>query len=343
MRKRNTISSIAGQSGVSVSTVSLALNNRPGVSQGTRSRILQVAADLGYPVRVNPKVKKNDTLTTVGMVVKTDPDIPPQANPFYSKVMVGIEDACRQKGINLYFAALPVDDDNQPKEIPQLFYNERIDGLLMLGTFVDKDFTSATKDHGLPVVLVDAYASTESYDAVVSDNYRASYRAVEFLIQKGHREIGLVGSQEDCFPSIKQRRKGYLCALNDNDIHSVYFSDFNYNRSKGFQETTELLKAHPEITALFCVNDDVGSAAMRAAQSLEKKVPEDISIISFDDTDIATSAHPSLTTMHIDTAAMGRAALHLLALRFENPSSARMTLTIHPALIERDSVRSLPE
>jgi LacI family transcriptional regulator len=137
---------------------------------------------------------------------------------------------------------------------------------------------------------------------------------------------------------LRDRRNGYLRALKENEIAEVHISNFNINKSKGYEETTSLLKGHPQITALFCVNDDVGSAAIRAAYDLGKRVPEDISIIGYDDTYIAANTHPALTTMHVDTLAMGRAAVHLLSLRLENPESARMTLMVHPTLVERESV-----
>jgi LacI family transcriptional regulator len=86
----------------------------------------------------------------------------------------------------------------------------------------------------------------------------------------------------------------------------------------------------------------VASAAIRAVQSLGKRVPDDISIVGFDDTYIAANTQPALTTMHVDTVAMGRAAVHLLSLRLDNPESARITLTIHPTLVERDSVCIAP-
>lgn len=345
MKSKVTISDIAQQSGVSVSTVSLVLNNKPGISDETRSRVLEAADKLGYLSKPNGEKAKSGPLTTIGMVVKIDPDINHQANPFYSRVIVGIEDACRRKGINLLFATLPVDEDNRPVEVPQLLYNEIVDGLLMVGTCVDETFTSITGMRQIPIVLVDGYSDTESYDAVVSDNFRAAYQAVEYLIHKGHRHIGLAGSDDNCFPSLRDRRNGYLRAMKENGITEVYMSNFNINKSQGYQEVIGLLNKYPHISALFCVNDDVGSAAMRAAQYQGKRVPEDISIIGYDDTYIAANTHPAMTTMHVDTVAMGRSAVHLLSLRLENPDSARMTLTIHPSLVERASVgraQSLP-
>ena len=338
MKSKAKISDIARQSGVSASTVSLVLNNKPGVSQETRARVLAIADELEYPIKPATITSKSYRLTTVGMIVKTDPDIPPQANPFYSKVIVGIEDVCRRNGINLLFTTLPVDENNHPLEVPQLLYNDNVDGLLMVGTCVDGTFASIASKRTPPIVLVDGYSDSESYDTVVSDNFRAAYQAVEYLIDKGHRHIGLVGSDMNCYPSLRERRNGYLRAIKENEVSGTYTSNFNINKSKGYQETLNLLEEHPQLTALFCINDDVGSAAIRAVHDLGKRVPEDVSIIGYDDTYLAANTHPALTTMRVDTLAMGRAAVHLLSLRLENPESARMTLTIHPTLVERESV-----
>jgi LacI family transcriptional regulator, galactose operon repressor len=338
MKSKVRISDIALQCGVSVATVSLTLNNKPGVSQSTRARILEIADELGYPNSPAPTLARNNSLKTIGMVVKTDPDITPQANPFYSKIIVGIEDVCRRDGINLLFATLPVDKDNHPMQVPQLVFNDAVDGLLLVGTFVDQTISSLSNQRTPPIVLVDGYSDTESYDTVISDNFRAAYQAVTYLIEKGHRHIGLVGSEPNCYPSLKERRNGYLRALKENGINRASIADFNINHSHGYEETILLLKAHPEITALFCVNDDVGSAAIRAVQDQGRDVPKDISIIGYDDTYIAVNTRPALTTLRVDTLAMGRAAVHLLSLRMENPESARMSLTIHTSLVERESV-----
>lgn len=338
MSDKPTISDIARLSGVSVSTVSLVLNQKPGVSDRTRSRVFKVAEELNYPIKAPDLNTVNGRLSTIGMVVKTDPDSSPQANPFYSKVLLGIEDVCRRHNINLLFATLPVDENNCPQEIPSLLTRERLDGLLMVGTFVNETDSSFSGSHLPPIVLVDGYSESGVYDQVISDNFRAAYQAVSYLIERGHRHIGLLGSDMNCYPSLKERRNGYLRAMKEHGLSEVYISDFNINRSKGYHETIDLFQKYPHLTALFCVNDDVGSHAIRAIKTLGKRVPADVSVIGYDDTYLAVNTHPMLTTMHVDTAAMGRAAVHLLTLRIENPDSARMTLVIHPTLVERESV-----
>jgi LacI family transcriptional regulator len=223
-------------------------------------------------------------------------------------------------------------------EAPQLLFNERLDGLLMVGTFVDETITTAAGRSAPPVVLVDGYSTHGGFDNVISDNFRAAYQAVTYLIDKGHRHIGLIGGDTSCYPSLKERRNGYLRAMKENNLSEVYVADFNINRSKGYNETIALLQEYPHLTALFCVNDDVGSHTIRAVNALGKRVPADVSIIGYDDTYLAVNTQPTLTTMHVDTIAMGRAAVHLLVLRIEYPDSAPMSLVIHPNLVERESV-----
>jgi LacI family transcriptional regulator len=341
MRRKAKISDIAQKGGVSLSTVSLVLNNKPGVSAETRTKILEIAKEVEYPVKFDQPSNKETSLKTVGMVIKTDPDIIPQANPFYSKVIIGIEDVCRRKGINLLFSTLPVDDNNHPIETPHLLSNPIIDGLLMVGTFIDETILSISSRSGPAIVLVDGYSDWDRFDTVISDNFGAAYHAVEYLLSKGHRHIGLVGSEADSYPSLKDRRNGYIRALKDHNINESYIADLNINKTKGYQETIKLLQTHPSITALFCINDDIAITAIRAAKYLGRQVPEDLSVIGYDDTYIALNTHPPLSTMHVDTLAMGRAAVHLLSLRRENPELSRMTLTIHPTLVERDSVSNL--
>lgn len=337
MSEKVTIQMIAQECEVSPTTVSLVLNHKPGVSGETRSRVLETAQALGYRQTLTPNNKISRRLSTVGIVVKTEPDLLPPSNPFYSQIIAGVDDACSDIGVNLLFSMLPVDENNLPTKIPPLIEETSLSGLLMVGTFIDQTIFSLFGEHMPPIVLVDGYSDTGSYDMVVSDNFGAAFQAVEHLIKAGHRHIGLVGSEQGCYPSISERRNGYLRALKEHDIPEIYIADFNINRSQGEDETIGLLRENPQITALFAVNDNVALGAIRGAHQVGRKIPEDLSVIGYDDTYLATSVAPALSTMSVDTLAMGRAAVHLLALRIEKPDAARITMTIHPTLIERDS------
>jgi LacI family transcriptional regulator len=336
MSGKVTIQQIAEICNVSSSTVSLVLNYKPGISDGTRERVLEAARKLGYPTSgAAPRNKR--LLSTLGMVVKTEPGLIPLSNPFYSQIIAGVDDTCRDMGINLLFGMLPVNRHNQPVNIPPLMENSLLDGLLMVGTSIDETIYAILGDRQLPIVLVDGYSDTESYDMVVSDNFRASQLAVDYLVHNGHRHIGLVGGEPGCYPSIAERRSGYRKSLKENNIADSYTADFNINRSQGEAETIELLQANPQISALFCVNDNVALGALAAAQKLNRQVPADLALIGYDDTYLATTVSPNLTTVHVDTLAMGRAAVHLLSMRLEKPDAARLTLTVHSELVERES------
>lgn len=285
-----------------------------------------------------PAAIPSTRLNTLGMVVKTETGLPPRANPFYSHVMVGIEEACRRNKINLMFATLPVDEYNLAVEVPKIFADQEADGFLMVGTFVDETIASMAVAQPRPIVLVDAYSNTARFDTVVSDNYQAAYQAVEYLIGKGHRHIGLVGSEPTSYPSLRQRRGGYSRALRENEINSSYIANFNIRKEDAHDPVIRLMQEHPQITALFGINDLVAVNTISTLQEMGLRVPEDVSVIGYDDIDLAENSQPALTTFHVDTVAMGRAAVQMLISRLEYPDAARVTLTIHPTLVERESV-----
>lgn len=349
MSKRVRLSDIARRSRVSPTTVSLVLREKPGIPDATRERVLQAAQALGYtrPQRKNATAaaknpngsaaRRSPPLRTIGLIIKAIPHQIAAANPFYSYVVAGIEESCRRVRTNLLYATLPVDEDNQPVELPRLLSEQEIDGLLFVGTFVDETLQRVLEQQSVPVVLVDAY-SDFSYDSVVTDNESGAYEAVSHLIRHGHKHIGIVGSRPQSYPSIQERRAGYLRAMQEHGIASLYFADCLLEADAATAATRELLQAHPHITALFGCNDAIAIEAMHVARALGYRVPEDISIVGFDGIDLGAHIQPQLTTMHIDKVGMGRMAVELLKNRALNPEAERVTALVQPRLVERESV-----
>lgn len=343
MSKQVKLADIARRSKVSLSTVSLVLRDKPGIPPETRKRVLEAAQLLGY--RPKPKTARTAHHPrpgarphSLGLIVKIEPHETPQANPFYSQVLAGIEEACRRKKFNLLYATLAVDEDNVPSESPRLLSEDHVDGLLLVGAFVDETLAHVLRERPLPVVLVDAYSARKGYDSVVSDNFRGAYEAVTYLIERGHRHIGMVGSHLLAYPSFRERRQGYLQALQEFGIESTCFADSSQDSADVTRATMTLLRDHPQLTALFGCNDHAALAAMRAAQALGRCVPQDLSLVGFDDIDLAQHVHPRLTTMYVDKVGMGRLAVQLLLNRMDFPNSERITSVISPRLIVRESV-----
>lgn len=343
MAQQATMEAVAQLSGVSLSTVSLVLRDKPGINSETRKRVLEAAKAIGYQRKYLTDRQAAQALTHIGLVMKARETDAPQANQFYSHVMAGIEATCRKQHINLLYATIPVDENNHPTELPRLFSDAQVDGVLLVGAFADETLTKVSSEKSLPLVLVDAYAPNHAYDSVVSDNVRGAYEAVSYLIQHGHRYIALVGSLPNAYPSIDGRRTGYLQALQAHGITDTYFADSHWIIDEAFEATQALLRQHPQITAIFGCNDDSALGAMRAVHLAGRSVPNDMSIIGFDDIDLARHVIPTLTTMNVDKVLMGRLAVQLLANRVETPEASTVTTIIRPRLIERHSVARLTQ
>jgi LacI family transcriptional regulator len=340
MSQRVTMEDIARQSGVSLATVSLALRDKPGINEETRQRVIEAARALGYRKRLS-----NDSAATalqqVGVIIRGRAGDLPQTNQFYAPVLAGIDADCRRQQINLLYATMPVDEENHPQELPRMLLEDDLDGLLLVGAFVDATIARMMQRRATPTVLVDAYAAENGYDSVVSDNFRGAYQAVAYLIRQGHRQIGVVGSQPSAYPSIAERRRGYLQALQDHGIAEPFFADSHLVREAAAAAAADLLRRAPGVTALFCCNDETAVGAMQAAQAIGRRLPADLSLVGFDDIDLAAHVVPPLTTMQVDKVSMGRLAVQLLAYRVAHPGASGVTTVLRPTLIERQSVRAI--
>jgi LacI family transcriptional regulator len=218
--------------------------------------------------------------------------------------------------------------------------DRRVDGVLIVGTLLENKMIEHLQQAGCPVVLVDSYTPGEMiFDSVVTDNINGAYNAVAYLIENGHTRIGLLGSMPDAYPSVRERREGYIRALNHYGISERYIENGLLTLPEGHEAARRLLSRSPEITAIFACNDDVAKGTIAAATELGLLVPDDLSVIGFDNSDMARQTTPPLTTIHVDKTSMGTMAVQLLVDRIENPERAIVTTTLSTKLVERESVR----
>jgi LacI family transcriptional regulator len=336
------LTDIARASEVSTSTVSLVLRNKPGIPEETRRRVLAAAEALGYrrsgPPGPSPAAPD---LQSIGLLVKSDAGVAPSANPFYSQVLAGIEDACRTRHVNLLYATLPVDEANRAIGAPRfLAAGPTVDGLLVVGALVDAGLHDLLGGGQIPIVLVDAYTTPPvpdgAYDAVLTDNFQGAAAAVSCLLEHGHVHVGMVGGGDDAYPSLKARRQGYRHVLRASGISVEYAADCTLEEAE--KAARELLLANPQISAIFACNDHAALSVSRAAQELGRRIPADLTLIGFDDIDLAAHVHPPLTTMHVDKVAMGRLAVQLLEARLAAPAGDQVTALLRPRLVVRGTV-----
>lgn len=333
-----TIADVARASGVSPATVSLVLRNKTGISTETRQRVLDAAQTLGYLLLPSSKSATRMEINSIGVLLKTHPDDLVMTNSFYGPVVTGIEEICRRQRIHLVYATLLVDVENRPIEPPRLLLEQHTDGLLLVGMQINWASLALIQQQPVPMVLVDAYVEGDPYDAVVSDNFNGAYAATTYLINHGHRHIAIVGSQPQTFPSVMERRAGYCQALADHQLQS-YFWDCPLWPKAAYEASIHYLRRSPSpITAFFCCNDAVALSLMRALQEQGYLIPQDFSIVGFDNVDLAQHTTPSLTTMRVDKVGMGRLAAQLLINRIEYAAAANIQACLRPSLIERQSV-----
>jgi LacI family transcriptional regulator len=337
--RRVTVTDIARVSGASPTTVSLVLRDKPGISPETRDRVLAAAQALGYRPRASRPTTEDRDLRNVAMLLRArtrnDLQRPPGVNPFYSWVVTGLEAQARHHRLNLIYAHLPVDERNEIFDIPHHLMDQPLAGAIIIGPFSDESVDAVLGRNPVPAILVDAPARPRKWDVIASDNEGGAFAAVRHLIELGHRHIGLIEPDVRSDPNFNQRADGYDRAIREAGLvprlGRIAADDVSV-------AVDDLLTNHPEVSAIFCVNDAFAVAAIATATARGREVPANLSVIGFDDTDHGSNSRPPLTTMAVDKVGMGRLAVQMLTYRMAWPESAITCTTLTPRLVSRDSV-----
>ncbi len=340
MANKVTITEIARQCGISPTTVSLVLRNRPGIGDETRQRVRDVAQELGYQRHTTAQIESLREHLNVGCIVRSGRrgrvERTPRADPFYSWVFAGIEATARSQQMNLLYASVPVDERNVPLDFPRHLLAQRLDAVLIVGAFSDETVREIRSQLHIPTVLVDATPGPQLHDAVIVDQKGGAHALASYLIAHGHQQIGIISLPREADPNLAQRRDGFIMAMEESGLTPV-IGEVVHHDDVG-STTTALLKRNPGLTALIGADDSIAIDAMRAAQSLGRTIPSDISIVGFDDLELAGKVTPALTTMAIDKVTMGSLAVQILSHRLARRDAAGILTMLRTELIERSTV-----
>ncbi len=330
-----TIKDIAKLANVAPSTVSKALNDRGDVSEDTKQKILAIAQQHNFTPNAFGKGLKKRTTENIGVIFCREHQ-PLSGNPFYSRVLEGIESEIGMNNYNLLLHLIP--ECNQDA-LPKMVRERQVDGLILVGILRD-DFVNKIISAKVPVVLVDPKYNIQDCAQVFIDNEHGAFIAVQYLINSGHRKIGFISGDLSRL-SFKQRYDGYVKALKSNRI--PVRSDFvkTGGLEQGYEHTKCLLTQPERPTAIFSANDINAICGYRAAQELNLSIPDDISFVGFDDIDLARIATPALTTIRVHKQELGSIAVRTL-FRILKGELARPVHTIVPVdLVERESVKRI--
>jgi len=343
---------VAQGADVSVATVSRVLNNQAHVKEDVRQRVLKAAADLGYLGAYTTNGADNRTinkaLKEIGFIYSSSiDDHAATSNPFWSRILHGAEREAYKSNIKITYRSVS-ELTNSPQLLLTAIKEMRLGGILLVGP-ADAEIIKAVAATNVPLVLVDNYVPKSSVEAVLSDNFEGARQAVEYLIEKGHRHIAFIGGPTiagkrpiNKIYTIERRAGGYRTALLDAGLPVPYYmyESGNLAPEGGYQACKRLLANRAKFDAIFCANDETAIGAMKALREAGLKVPEDVSVVGFDDIDMAEHYNPSLTTVRINKEAMGAAAVRALIARVADPEAVSQTIMLDVDLIERASVAS---
>jgi LacI family fructose operon transcriptional repressor len=330
-----TIQSVAKHAGVSPATVSRVLNNYPFIRDEVRQRVLQAIAELGYePNRVAQRLRSSSS-RSIGIMVT---DI---TNPFISTIMAIIEASFFEKGFTVLMCNTTASIQKELDYL-SLMETEEVDGLAIVPTSEDVPRILELAEGGMPIVVIDRRMKSDHLDVVLADNIAGARSAVEHLIQSGHQRIGHIGGPLRS-TSGRERHQGYMQAMQNAGITPspewVRMGDHLYEG--GYEHTADLLKTSPELTAVFVENNMMSLGAMNALHDAGVRIPQDMSIIGFDDMPWSKALNPPMTVVAQPTIEIGQTAARLLMERIEQPDLPSRTEVLPTSLIIRASCRTL--
>jgi LacI family transcriptional regulator/LacI family repressor for deo operon, udp, cdd, tsx, nupC, and nupG len=312
-RRAVSISDIAKAAGVSHSTVSRALRDSPLISAAVRGRIQAIAHEMGYMPNEIAQSLQTQRTRTIGLVV------PSIADPFFADVFDGVEQVARAAGLSVFVSAAHNDPDQEMAAI-ETFHRRRVDGVLISSSRLSSPFLKRLNDIRVPVVLINmqAEAQHEHVHSVMIDDRAGACAAVEHLIQLGHRRIGYLGVSNR--PLSNQRRlAGYREALQDAGVgmndHWIVIApeeDRQYRDDVVAGETLVHVLVEAGVTAIFCYNDMVAIGALMGCREHTIAVPDELSVVGFDDNHVARYVTPPLTTVHQPKLELGKQGMRML-------------------------------
>lgn len=331
MEKKVTMQDIADRLNISKNSVSQALSGKPGVSEETRRLVQITANELGYYYLNNRKQTEQKALRNIGLIAS---DFAFSLKSFFGEIYLSIEKEVRARGMNLFIES--IDSDSKENLIlPALLTNHEIDGILIL-SHISTEYISAIINTGIPTVLIDHHSPYLQADSILTNNRFGAFTAVEHLIELGHHEIAFVGDV-DFSPSYQERLEGYFLALRKYGIsinHDYLLTNAQEDKDV-LSQFFEALETKP--TAWFCVNDGHGFLVSSLLQQKGIKIPEDVSVCSFDNGQLSQIATPKITTMEIDLNYFGKKAVEQLCWRIENRDESIHEILLPTKLLIRES------
>lgn len=336
MEKNVTIKDVARKANVGLGTVSRVLNNHASVKEATRMSVLNAIKELDYNPNAIARSLKSKSTRSIGVMI---PDI---SSAFYPEIVRGIEDVASIYKYNIILCNTDLDREREKVSLNML-KEKKVDGIIFMSNTIDEDLKKEFQKIGIPIMLVATRDINDEFNAVVIDNVKAAYTAVDFLCKQGHKEIAMIAGVKNDPNAGIPRAEGYRKALADNGIEVredlIYYGDYKYQ--SGFNLMKEILKRAVMPTAVFAASDNMAIGAASAALQSGVRIPQDISVVGFDGIETAEFFYPPISTIKQPRYDMGARGMEQLIRLMKGEVLEESELVLDFQLVKRDSHRSL--
>lgn len=341
MEKRTTLKDVAARAGVTTATVSYVLNKKKPISEETCCRVLKAVDELEYIPNLAARSLAKKGSGLIGVVI-------PQTekggylmlhNTFYSEILGSIEFSARNQGYHVLISATDVDE-----AYFTLAKERNLDGIIVIGMYRN-EFYDQMKKSKIPVVLIDSYCEDYYFHNIRIDDAYGSYLATEYMIENGHREIAFFSGQIRENGVMKKRLLGYEQALSRYKLpfRSKNIIEGRVDYDSGVKMAYSVINRKSEVTGIVAAADVLAIGAMKGFADHGYQVPEDISMVGFDDSEIAGYLVPGLTTVRQDIRKKGERAFALLLKNIQDLALTKREEILPVYLVIRGSVKNMTE
>jgi len=337
-----TIHDVAQKAGVSVASVSRTFSSPELMNDHTRQRVLEAAQILDYrPRQRRTPLNVNSVNMCVGFqFFAADETDNLQSNDFYAPMLAGVQAEATTLGLHLMLHT--TNRQAMSQELPRMVVEQAVGGMLVVGT-AEPSILAAFAKHVPQIVLLDNRDETGQFESIISDGFRGSYVAVQHLLQLGHRRIGFYAMKPDV-TTFRDRLRGYRAAMHESGFGAETLQIVSgRNQAECARAFGATFRAPQPPTALVAANDAQALDIMRMSRQLGLKIPEDLSLIGFDDIPFATHIDPPLTTIRVNKQFMGRLAVRRLYTRIQQTTNSDLesavSMHVPVSLILRESCR----
>ncbi|HIZ64752.1 MAG TPA: LacI family DNA-binding transcriptional regulator [Candidatus Blautia pullicola] len=328
------IRKISERTGFSPATVSNALNHKRGVNKNTAAEILKTAKEMGYVMESG--------ITKIKLVIYRDRGLIVGDTPFFALVVDGFEKACREAGYEMVLFYLDRRSEDYGKQVENLLLDNST-AIVLYGSELTDDEAAVFRKAKTPFLVLDYWNHDMSFNGVFINNADAARMAGEYLIKKGHTKIGYLRGNYR-IKAFGSRYVGLQIALSKHglEMRPEYVVTLPVTMEEAYQEMLHYLKSNPKLpTAFFADNDNMALGAMQALKEAGFRVPQDVSLIGFDDLPFCEIAVPRLTSLRVPKQEMGRLAVREIVDMIQGKNMTKTKIQICTEFMERDSVWDL--